>query len=202
MSTLSIQSWCVIKENKIFRNGEVWFESDALTFDAFAEAAYRKLEVNYPKFHKMDRLTRLGWLAAELILQERNIDPYKKGIVLTERNGSIDTDLRHIGQMKSGLASPAVFVYSLPNIALGDICIRNGIKGENTCFLAAEFEPEKQVGYISQLLNEGVLEMCVGGWLDLVGEAYSAFLYRVEGDLSPGIEFDTENVIRLFTSHE
>lgn len=199
-----ISGYSNIIHNRIYVNGKMWMSADNLPFDSFAETAYRKLDVNYPKFHKMDKLTRLGWLAAELIVEKNQVgDPYKKGIVISEKHGSMDTDLRHIGQMQSGHASPAVFVYSLPNIVLGDICIRHGWKGENTCFISEKFDPSQQVRYISQLLTEGVLDSCLGGWLDLVRNSYQAFFYTISKNHNGvGIPFTIESLNRLFITHE
>ncbi len=77
----------------------------------------------------------------------------------------------------SGVASPAVFVYSLPNIVIGEICIRNGFKGENSFFISDRYDIPVQVNYINQLFKENIIDACICGWLELLGENYEAFLY-------------------------
>ena len=61
-----IQSYCTIRKNKIFLNGALIFDSEASEFSDFAKEAYKKFEINYPRFFKMDALSKLAFLASEL----------------------------------------------------------------------------------------------------------------------------------------
>ena len=45
---------CTIENSKIILNNEIIFESQTENFSDFAKEAYKSLELNYPKFHKMD----------------------------------------------------------------------------------------------------------------------------------------------------
>ena len=91
----------------------------------------------------MDNLCKLGWLCSEILLKkdsgEPNVDQQKLlqdvpaesvCLLLCNANSSLDTDLRYFDTI-SQMASPALFVYTLPNIVIGEICIRNGFQGEN-----------------------------------------------------------------------
>ncbi len=60
------------------------------------------------------------------------------GIILSNANGSLDVDLKYAKTMQAG-ASPALFVYTLPNIVIGEISIRHKIKGENAFFVFKDF---------------------------------------------------------------
>ena len=95
--------------------------------------AYRHFAFDYPKFYRMDNLSKLGWLAAEVLFQDVSIKPYQPedvGIVLANRSSSLDTDIKYFESVKT-IPSPALFVYTLPNIVMGEICIRHVLKGEN-----------------------------------------------------------------------
>jgi len=65
-----ISSYCVIENNSIAVNGEKQFEIDNGSFSEFAKAAYKKFEIDYPKFFKMDNLSKLAFLTSEIILKE------------------------------------------------------------------------------------------------------------------------------------
>src|ERR1700754_4127986 len=84
---------------------------------------YRSLKLDYPKFYKMDQLSKLGWLASEVLLKDNPIlgtmQPEDIGIVLTNANSSLDTDIKYLDTV-ADIASPAVFVYTLPNIMIGE----------------------------------------------------------------------------------
>ena len=187
----------------IYKDDQKVFGSEQLPFPQFAESAYRHFQLAYPKFHKMDELSKLGWLAADILLNNKELDqipPYKRGVILSNQNSSLDTDSRYFNMVKSGVASPAVFVYSLPNIVIGEICIRNGIKGENTFFISDRYDIPAQVNYINQLFENGVIEACICGWLELMGADYEAFLYlAVKGE--PGqnhLQHTTETIKKLY----
>jgi len=131
----------------------------------------------------MDNLSKLGLLASDILLKNNKLSdefaPEKTGVILSNKSSSMDTDLKYYSMVQSGVASPAVFVYSLPNIVIGEICIRNGIKGENTFFITDSYDIPSQVNYINQLFEKGILDACICGWMELIGEDYEAFLYLI-----------------------
>jgi hypothetical protein len=175
-----------ISANSLFLNDEPVFSSAASSFEFFADDAYKFLNVSYPKFHKMDALSKLGFLAAEILVRGLEVEslglPDRRGIVLSNKNSSLDTDIKYHNMLKKGVASPAVFVYSLPNIVIGEICIRHHIKGENVFFVSAEYDIPFQVNYVNSLLNTGVIDSCLCGWVELVKESYEGFMYLVVKD--------------------
>ncbi|HEY2583975.1 MAG TPA: hypothetical protein VGI43_19355, partial [Mucilaginibacter sp.] len=102
----------------------------------------------------MDNLSKLGWLASEILLKDNfNPDKYKPeeiGIVLTNANSSLDDDRKYYDSVKD-VPSPSLFVYTLPNIVIGEICIRNNFKGEHAFFVMDSFNGDfimQQVNYL------------------------------------------------------
>ena len=70
------------------------------------------------KFYKMDDLCKLGYVAAEYLLKDKTFAPLEMGMLLANATSSLHTDIRHqqlIDQDGDRAASPAVFVYTLPN---------------------------------------------------------------------------------------
>ncbi len=192
---------CRIVDNCIYKDGRLIKKSPGLGFAEFSESAYRHFQLNYPKFHKMDNLSKLGLLGSDILLNDSKLIQYavaeKTGVILSNKSSSLDTDLKHHRLVKSGVASPAVFVYSLPNIVIGEICIRNGIKGENTFFISDKYEIRSQVNYINQLFDNNILDACICGWLELLENSYHAFLYlAIKKQPDSGELFHTEESIK------
>lgn len=169
---------CTIENSKITVNGEVIFESQSEVFSEFAKEAYKSLEVNYPKFHKMDNLSKLAFLTSEMILKDG--DHSKTAIVLANRSSSLDTDFKYqesINSQDNFFPSPAVFVYTLPNICVGEISIRHTMQTENAFFVLDEFDKKFLNDYSEQILQSGKAEKVLCGWVELYQESYKAFVY-------------------------
>ena len=92
----------------------------------------------------MDNLSKLGWLASEVLLKnsfdKENYQPEEIGIVLANANSSLDKDIKYWESVQD-MASPSLFVYTLPNIVIGEICIRNHFKGENALYIPRNLMP-------------------------------------------------------------
>ena len=184
-----INSWCRIRRNIIVANGQTVWEDPGADVSTFLTNAYRRLDIGYPKFYKMDRLSQLGFLAAEILLHDRfdkNEYPAEAvAVVLANAHSSLDTDVRY-QQSMSVIPSPALFVYTLPNIVIGEICIRHQLKGENTFFVFEQYDIPFLNDYINQLLEQNNAQAVIGGWVDIFQDQYEAFLYLVEKKQIPG----------------
>ena len=105
---------------------------------------YHSLGLSYPKFFKMDSLSQLAFLATEMLLrndavaeeEERFVSRSDRAVILFSRYGCMDTDHRFAETLGS-YPSPALFSYSLPNIPLSEICIRNNYHGEASMYLSS-----------------------------------------------------------------
>lgn len=134
---------------------------------------YRTHIDNYPKFHKMDMLSKLAFAASELLLKEAQgtdiggTGMSRDAIMLFNRSSSIVSDLKHIETFRgeSGFyPSPSVFLYTLPNITAGEIAIRNGIKGETNLFILRDKDKEAIQRILKAAAPRGCRVIC--GWLD------------------------------------
>lgn len=177
-----ITHYCIIRNQNIVLDGKVIFSEKNGDLDAFLLNAYTSLKVDYPKFYKMDNLSKLGFLAAEMLLKDRSLlndyTPEQVALVLSNAHSSSDTDRRYTLSSKTA-PSPALFVYTLPNIVAGEICIRHKIKGENAFFVAPTFDPEFMADYTNMVMA-GDTGACIGGWVDVLGGHYDVFLYLHE----------------------
>lgn len=179
------------------------FEAEYADIAGFLLSAYQLIGAKYPKFYKMDNLAKLGWLAAEVLLKDFDAAKYNPtdiGVVLSNASSSLDADKRYYESVQ-GIASPALFVYTLPNIVIGEICIRHHFKGENAFFIFERFNADFIVNYVSNLLDAQQLEACICGWVELLGDEYKAVLFLVEKEKKQGsIAFDAKSIGNLFTT--
>lgn len=169
---------CLIENSKIILNDETVFELPVGNFSDFAKEAYKSMELGYPKFHKMDNLSKLAFLASEIIL--KNEDHSRTGLVFANRSSSLDTDSKYqesINTPENYFPSPAVFVYTLPNICVGEISIRHKMQTENAFFVLDEFDEEFVNSYAGQLIQSGKADKVLCGWVELYQESYKAFVY-------------------------
>lgn len=168
----------IIENSKIVLYEQIIFESKTDHFSDFAKEAYKSLEFNYPKFHKMDNLSKLAFLASEIIL--KNDDHSKTALVFANKSSSLDTDFKYqesINSQENYFPSPAVFVYTLPNICVGEISIKHKMQTENAFFVLDEFDEEFLNSYALQILQTGKAEKVLCGWVELYQESYKAFVY-------------------------
>jgi len=164
-------------------NGDIFFEKETDKVFDFLEALYRHLQTDYPKFFKMDKLSKLGLLAAELLLQQgfdkTAYTPEEVGIVLSNANSSLDADINYYNSVKN-IPSPALFVYTLANIVIGEISIRHHFKGENAFFITPAPDATLLEFYTTDLFRHHGIKACITGWVEIVGEAYEAHLALIE----------------------
>lgn len=199
-----IQSYCKIEKNAIWLNGEKIFESDDLAFPEFAKEAYKNFEISYPKFFKMDSLSKIAFLASELILKE-NINPQIENdiaLLFANKSSSLDTDFKYqesISDKNEYFPSPAVFVYTLANICMGEISIKNQLKSENCFFIFDTYNSHFMANYANILLKTEKSEKVLCAWTELYKEDYEVFMYLVSNEnLGETLENTKENLENLY----
>jgi len=176
--TFYIQDYCEIRDGEIRLNGENIFSAGEDTFSGFAKKAYQDLDLAYPKFFKMDKLSKLAFLAASRLLTPES----NTALVFANRSSSLDTDLAYQQTIRDKAAwypSPAVFVYTLPNICLGEISIKYKLYSENSFFVFENFPAAFFPAYAGLLISTGKAEEVLCGWVEMLGEEYRAFVYKV-----------------------
>jgi hypothetical protein len=203
---LYITASCRVSENCVSKDNEVLFENKGVAVQPFLVSVYEHLALNYPRFYKMDNLCKLGWLAAEILLSQSfdrtQYQPEDIGLLMANRSSSLDTDIRYFETVKT-MASPALFVYTLPNIVLGEICIRHHFKGENDFFIFDQFDAGFMQQYTTHLFTSGAVQAAICGWVEIMGKDFTACLWLVEKrSNSKAVLFTEENIHQIYqTSH-
>lgn len=170
-----------IKNGKIYRNNHCIWEAKEEKFALFSKSIYENLGIAYPKFHKMDKLSKLAFLSAEFLL--KNEESKNIAIVLANSSSSLDTDMNYqnsINDQSAYYPTPATFVYTLPNICVGEICIRHGLHTENTFFVFPQYDESFIRNYAHQLLRSGKAEKVLCGWVEVLGEKYHSKIFLIQ----------------------
>lgn len=211
MATLYCTSHVLIRGGKIWKDGQLLLDRPELSGGEFLRACYDTAGAAYPKFFKMDNLCKLAWAGAELLQRGTNFvngyAPERKGIILQNRGSSLDTDIKHaesIATAEAYFPSPAVFVYTLPNIAAGEICIRQQVKGSSAFFIFEAFDAEFLYAQTETYLNRNRVDACITGIAEWLGSGYELCLFLVEKTPATAAaeEFTAKNMNELYTKSE
>ena len=133
---------------------------------------------DYPKFYKMDMLSRLGFVASELLLakegQPRFGECEDRAIILFNRSASIHTDKLYMESIsdKDYFPSPSLFVYTLPNIVTGEIAIRNGYHGETSFYVLPSRNDLLMMQIVEASVKADLTRSVICGWLDYEDEQH------------------------------
>lgn len=150
---------------------------------------YKQYIGNYPKFYKMDMLSRLAFVASELLIQQETevVKGEERAIVLFNATTSIDSDRKHIETIReTGIASPSVFLYTLPNIMLGEIAIKHQYQGETSLYLLTKKDEALMQQIIDSMLLQQETKSLLTGWVDCRDE------HSFEADIRIITQVDTE----------
>ena len=169
------------------------------TGKALLTELYRTHVGAYPKFYKMDGLSKLGFLAAELMTtaeakaqatetEPQPVETEQRAVILFNHSSSIDTDQQYLASIRPEdyFPSPSLFVYTLPNIVTGEIAIRHHLHGETSFYnLASRQEP--LISQIQQAaLADTATRSLITGWIDYEDEAhFCADMYILETTPTP-----------------
>ena len=194
---------CHVKNGQVHLNGTLLWDSKISDVSKFLKSGFRNFELNYPKFHKMDRLSKLAFLSANVILGQTVPSVEKKpdiALLFSNRAASLDTDRKHqqsIDDKVHYFPSPSVFVYTLPNICLGEISIRFKLHSENSFFIFDHFNAPHLHLQTEQLLISNKANRVLCGWVDVDGHNYEAFLYLVTKNQTP-MEHSVKTIESLY----
>ena len=208
-----ISRYCSIKLPVLLLNGSIVMKQEAVDPADFLKSAYRHLNIQYPKFFKMDNLCKLAFLSAEILLKDTELTtryPSEEiGMIILNASSSLETDEKHqesISNRGNYFPSPSVFVYTLPNIMTGEIAIRHKIKGENAVIISEKPDAHLIFQLVDELFSRKRVSCCIAGWIEAYHDRVSSCLMLVENDEKAKsysepeeiIIFDPSNIERIF----
>ena len=202
---LFIRTYCHITNKTASLNGQ---KMPVPTEDGrFLIDLYRTLKIDYPKFFKMDNLSKLGFLASELIFKDdktRFTPREDLAIICFNRSSSLDTDVAYqstIQQVDNYFPSPSVFVYTLPNIVTAEIAIRNKLFGETSFYVSEQPNAEEIFRTVKNAFHDKTTRSALVAWVEYFENTSKAVMMLVEPDKKSGTPF-TINQILTYINQE
>ena len=151
-------------------------------FHEFIRAEYKKFGESNMKFYKMSDLCKAAYVGTMNLLSGvsllDNLNDKNVSVILSNKSSSLEADIEHqviLNEKNPEGASPAVFVYTLPNVAIGELCIRHKIRGNNTFFIENTYSGLCEE-YGRLLIKNGKTDYVICGWCEKLGESYSVKL--------------------------
>ncbi len=135
---------------------------------------YRAIAGDYPKFFKMDGLCKVAFLGAELLLKGLGAEVKEHtAIVLFNRSGSLVTDRNYQDTLgvDNYFPSPATFVYTLANIATGEIAIRHKIYGESSFYILDSNDRTEIDAIVAEIYTTSHPTAVLAGWVEYENES-------------------------------
>lgn len=195
---MKIINHCNISTGEISDINGLCFSSEETGLKQFLKEFYKSEQIVYPKFYKMDEQCKLAFIASEVLL--RNIDREKYqddeiAMIFANSESTLATDMS-FWESTFTIASPGLFVYTLPNIMMGEIAIRNKVKGENIFFISEEFDARLLVQQTELVFLNSPARIALVGWVNYENEkSYSAKLFLVSKTDDGTNTFKFENLI-------
>lgn len=199
-----ITAYCRISKKLVTVNGEIIFRKDEASTDDFSKQIYKNFKLDYSKFYKMDLLSKFAFLGIESL--KKHCTPITEyaddeiALLFSNSVSSADTDIKfQKSYMEQGSPSPSLFVYTLPNILIGEIAIRNKWFGENLFTILPNFGSEYFTAQCNIFLEKKA-KAVLCGWVNILGENLDAFIFFVEKTNTNKINFplNSETLLMLY----
>ena len=166
--------YVVLNQGYVSVNGRV-LEHEA-TGNALLSELYRGHIGDWPKFFKMDTLSKAGFVASELLFKEIGAEKcsgeefaQNHAVVLFGSTASLCADRNYqetIQNRDNYYPSPALFVYTLPNIVTGEIAIRNHWRGETSFYVLEAPDADQMAFHLACAFQDQVTDSILAGWVD------------------------------------
>lgn len=200
---MTVKQWIRVTPDGVEVGGETLTTASTLATTArgaeLLTELYRRYVNDYPKFFKMDELSKLGFVAAELLLARcgegtnansgldgsDGLDGMdRRAVILFGRSGSVVTDGKYqatIGREDDYYPSPSLFVYTLPNIVSGEIALRHGYHGETAYYLLPQRDDCLMRQVAEATMADSLTTSAICGWVDCAGtDDFEAYMELIE----------------------
>lgn len=166
----------ILDQRKIWERKEELREQEGQEHHSLLTSLYKQMIGDYPKFYKMDGLSRLGFVASEILLNaEKEETEEERAIIFFNHSSSIASDRNYKESIKDKdnyFPSPSIFVYTLPNIVTGEIAIRNHFQGETSFFILPDKDERMMEEILQASCRDGQSKSFLTGWIDYEDERH------------------------------
>lgn len=166
----------ILDQQKLWEGKEELEEQEGKEHHSLLTSLYKQMIGNYPKFYKMDGLSRLGFVASEILLNaEKGETDKERAIIFFNHSSSIASDRNYkesINDKNNYFPSPSIFVYTLPNIVTGEIAIRNHFHGETSFFILPDKDERLMEEILQASCRDAQSKSFLTGWIDYEDERH------------------------------
>lgn len=166
----------ILDQRKIWERKEELGKQEGLEHHSLLTSLYKQMIGDYPKFYKMDGLSRLGFVASEILLNaEKGETDKERAIIFFNHSSSIASDRSYkesINDKDNYFPSPSIFVYTLPNIVTGEIAIRNHFQGETSFFILPDKDEKMMEEILLASCRDAQSKSFLTGWIDYEDERH------------------------------
>lgn len=166
----------ILDQRKLWERKEELGEQEGQEHHSLLTFLYKQMIGNYPKFYKMDGLSRLGFVASEILLNaEKGETDKERAIIFFNHSSSIASDRNYkesINDKNNYFPSPSIFVYTLPNIVTGEIAIRNHFHGETSFFILPDKDERMMEEILQASCRDDQSKSFLTGWIDYEDERH------------------------------
>lgn len=166
----------ILDQQKLWERKKELGEQEGKEHHSLLTSLYKQMIGNYPKFYKMDGLSRLGFVASEILLNaEKGETDKEKAIIFFNHSSSIASDRNYkesINDKNNYFPSPSIFVYTLPNIVTGEIAIRNHFHGETSFFILPDKDERLMEEILQASCRDDQSKNFLTGWIDYEDERH------------------------------
>ena len=203
-----MRKWIGIRPDALLRVGVKAADYQSTGAQLLSDIYHREI-ADWPKFFKMDGLSKLGFLCSELLLREEGETRLGEGeyrtdraVLLFGRTSSLSADRNYqqtIDDPQNYFPSPATFVYTLPNIVTGEISIRNHYRGETTFHVLESPDAALMASLIADAFQDDETSSVLFGWLDCSSaDDYCGFTALARrGETEKELEEDLRNILKF-----
>lgn len=166
----------ILDQRKLWEGKKEQGEQEGQEHHSLLTTLYKQMIGNYPKFYKMDGLSRLGFVASEILLNaEKGETDEERAIIFFNHSSSIASDRNYkesINDKDNYFPSPSIFVYTLPNIVTGEIAIRNHFHGETSFFILPDKDERMMEEILQASCRDAQSKSFLTGWIDYEDERH------------------------------
>lgn len=166
----------ILDQRKLWERKKELGKQEGKEHHSLLTTLYKRMIGNYPKFYKMDGLSRLGFVASEILLNaEKGETDKERAIIFFNHSSSIASDRNYkesINDKNNYFPSPSIFVYTLPNIVTGEIAIRNHFHGETSFFILPDKDERMMEEILQASCRDDQSKSFLTGWIDYEDERH------------------------------
>ena len=201
---LYLKDFVCINNTELLKNGQKILSRERGDLQDYAKQIYTVLDLKYSKFYKMDALSKFGLLAVELLLSGKNVSS-ETSLIFANQSSSLDTDIKYnqsIQNQSEFYPSPSVFVYTLPNIVMGELSIKFKITGENTFFILPDFQAEVFEDLIRMQSELGKAQSFILTWLEILENEINVFSCYISSERGKNdLTLNAQNLKHLYKNN-